>query len=436
MAKSREPLLQQQQPPKTSQLARTLSRADDELVSFRSCLRWSCVDQTTTPRALLSWSLFFLLAVAVPAVSHFVLSYSERRRPYDSVVQLSLSAGASLSFVCLSASLRRYGLRRFLFLDKLQMESRRVQVGYAAQLRRSLWMLACCVLPSFLAECGYKVWWYCSGARRIPFLGNEIASDSVACALELASWIYRTTMFFLVCVLFRLICYLQILRLQDFAMVFQEESEVAAVLSEHLRIRRQLMVISHRFRRFIVAGLVLVTATQLAALLLTTRSHAEVNLFNTGEMALSSLGLVAGLLICLRSAAKITHKAQALTSHAAKWHVCATIESFEADPETPCEAAAASNRVFSVIDVENQEEFDGEEAGDAEEDELEGTKLVHPHANTICFQKRQALVTYLENNRAGITIFGFVLDRGYLHMVFMIQLSLVLWLLGKTIGIS
>lgn len=133
------------------------------------------------------------------------------------------------------------------------------------------------------------MWWYCAGARRIPFLGNEIASDVVACVLELASWIYRTAIFFLVCVLFRLICYLQILRLQDFALVFQEESEVAAVLSEHLRIRRQLMVISHRFRKFIIAGLVLVTASQLAALLLTTRSHAEVNLFNTGELAVSSL---------------------------------------------------------------------------------------------------------------------------------------------------
>ncbi|KAJ6852472.1 uncharacterized protein M6B38_255865 [Iris pallida] len=428
MAKSSwDPLLQRRP------LGASLPRGgDDELVSFRSCLRWTCVDQTTTLRALLSWSLFFLMAVAVPVVSHFVPSYSERRRPYDSVVQLSLSAAASMSFVCLSASMRKYGLRRFLFLDKLRMESKRVQVGYEVQLHRSLWLLAGFVLPSFLAECGFKVWWYCSGARRIPYLGNEIASDAVACALELASWMYRTTIFFLVCVLFRLICYLQILRLQDFGMVFQEESEVAAVLSEHLRIRRQLMIISHRFRKFIVAGLVLVTASQLAALLLTTRPHAEVNLFNAGEMALSTLGLVAGLLICLRSAAKITHKAQALTSHAAKWHVCATIESFDADPEAPCAAAIASNRIF---DVQNQgEDLDEDEAGD--EDELEGTKLVHPHANTISFQKRQALVTYLENNRAGITVFGFVLDRGYLHMVFMIELSLVLWLLGKTIGFS
>ena len=45
-------------------------------------------------------------------------------------------------------------------------------------------------------------------------------------------------------------------------------------------------------------------------------------------------------------------------------------------------------------------------------------------------------VTYLENNRAGITVFGFVVDRTWLHALFMIEFSLVMWLLGKTIGIS
>ena len=102
---------------------------------------------------------------------------------------------------------------------------------------------------------------------------------------------------------------------------------------------------------------------------------------------LCSVGLVTGLLICLRSAAKITHKAQAITKHAAKWHVCATIESFTADPETPSEGVT-SNCVFPVDNGEN-EEYNDHEADD--EDEYEATKLVAPPANTITFQKRQAL---------------------------------------------
>lgn len=45
-------------------------------------------------------------------------------------------------------------------------------------------------------------------------------------------------------------------------------------------------------------------------------------------------------------------------------------------------------------------------------------------------------VTYFESNRAGITLYGFMLDRSSLDILFGIELSLVLWLLGKTIGSS
>lgn len=143
------------------------------------------------------------------------------------------------------------------------------------------------------------------------------------------------------------------------------------------------------------------------------------------------MSLVAGLLILLRSAARITHKAQGVTCLAAKWHVCATIESFE-DAESPI-VRGIQEQIFTGS---SDGSGDADDPGD-EEDELDNTKLVLSHAQTtISFQKRQALVSYFENNRAGITIYGFMLDRSYLHTIFGIELSLVLWLLGKTIGIS
>ncbi|MQM11328.1 hypothetical protein Taro_044231 [Colocasia esculenta] len=448
------------------------SHADDELYSFRWWLRWMCVDQSGAWRAALSWAMFLGLGAAVPLVSHFVLVVDSdlegRRRhaSYDAVVQLSLTSVAAVSFFCLSAFVRRYGLRRFLFLDKLCGESETVRLGYTAQLNRSFRLLSVFVLPCFAAECGYKIWWYCTGAGKVPFLRNPYVSDAVACLLELCSWLYRTAIFFLVCVLFRLICYLQILRLQDFGLVFQEESDVAFILAEHLRIRHQLRIISHRFRSFIVTCLVLVTLSQLASLLVTTRSNAEVNLFNAGELAVSkgtranleiyrelvipksvssflcwpppphchhhvhlhhlppstmllwplptshcrlpeeeeegemneelrggseekrvgaqlcSIGLVTGILICLRSATKITHKAQAITSHAAKWHVCCTVDSFDTETETP--TLTSSCRIHPSDKVT---ESDCEEVDDDDDD----TKLVQPNANTISFQKRQAL---------------------------------------------
>lgn len=103
------------------------------------------------------------------------------------------------------------------------------------------------------------------------------------------------------------------------------------------------------------------------------------------------MSLLAGLLIILRSATRITHKAQAVTSLAAKWHVCATIDSFdsvEADA-TPL-AQVGQYPSFPGV-TSNDPMSDMEDVGD-EEDELDNTKLLPAYAySTISFQKRQAL---------------------------------------------
>ncbi|KAG6695454.1 hypothetical protein I3843_09G098700 [Carya illinoinensis] len=406
-----------------------------ELRSFRLCLKWVCLDQSNIWRSGLSWSIFFLLSFGVPLLSNFALSCSscddDHTRPYHSVVQISLSIFATLSFVCLTRWARKFGLRRFLFLDKLSDASDKVQHGYAEQIQRSMKLLLIFILPCFGAVSAYKVWWYVSGATELPYYGNIYLSDTILCTLELCSWLYRTSIFFLVCFLFRLICYLQILRLEDFAQTFQKETEVGSILLEHLRIRRNLRIISHRFRAFILSCLVLVTASQLISLLMTIRSSAKVNIFKAGELTICSISLVTGLFICLRSATKITHRAHSITSLAAKWHACATINSFDnTDGETP-RGQITSAQVFHMSAVWESDDEEGD--GD---DDLDNTKLVPIFAHTISFQKRQALVTYLENNKAGITVFGFMLDRTWLHSIFVIQLALLLWLLNKTVGIS
>ncbi|RRT43559.1 hypothetical protein B296_00047367 [Ensete ventricosum] len=75
-----EPLL-----PSRASYACSLSRAGDKLRSFRSCLKWMCVDQSKARHAMVSWSLF-LLGIFVPTVSHFVLLYAPTHRAYDVVV--------------------------------------------------------------------------------------------------------------------------------------------------------------------------------------------------------------------------------------------------------------------------------------------------------------------------------------------------------------
>ncbi|PPS13742.1 hypothetical protein GOBAR_AA06863 [Gossypium barbadense] len=156
-----------------------------------------------------------------------------------------------MSFVCLTSFVKKYGLKRFLFFDKLCNESEIVRKGYTAKLNRSLKIVSSFVIPCFLAETAYKVWWYASGASQIPFLGIVWLSDSVACFMELCSWLYRTTVFFLVCVLFHLVCNLQVLRLQDFAQVFQVDSDVGS---------------------------------QFTSLLVTLKATSELNIYKAGEL--------------------------------------------------------------------------------------------------------------------------------------------------------
>ncbi|XP_076952152.1 uncharacterized protein LOC143625793 [Bidens hawaiensis] len=289
-------------------------------------------------------------------------------------------------------------------------------------------LLCSFIIPCFVADCAYKIWWFSSVGNQIPNISNIYISHTLACVLLLSSWLYRTSLFFLVCVLFKLTCGLQILRFQDFAKVFERQADVGSILREHLAIRRTLRVISRRFRVFILSTLVLVTASQFASLLVTTKSGSLVNVSTAGELALCSLTLVSGLCICLRSAAKITHKAQSVTSLGAKWHTCATIDSFEnVGPTEETPVANANNHFNAHMDSDMDE---------GEEDELDNTKLVPVYRDTISYQKRQALATYFENSRSGIAVFGFMLDRMSLRMIFAVEMSLTLWLLKKTINFS
>ncbi|RWW16733.1 hypothetical protein GW17_00019368 [Ensete ventricosum] len=61
--------------PSRASYTRNLSRADNKLRSFRSCLRWMCVNQSNAKYVMVSWSLF-LLDVFISIASHFILSYA------------------------------------------------------------------------------------------------------------------------------------------------------------------------------------------------------------------------------------------------------------------------------------------------------------------------------------------------------------------------
>ncbi|THU48568.1 hypothetical protein C4D60_Mb06t00360 [Musa balbisiana] len=166
-----------------------LPRADNELKSFRSYLRWMCIDQSDVRHVVISWSLFLLLSIFIPTTSHFILLCAPTHRAYYVVVQLSLTSASSFSYLCLFAFICRYSLRRFIFLDKLVGESEQVQEGYMDQFNRSFCLLFVFVMPCFAGEVTYKVWWYSSRSEQVSFTvaSNTGVGDVVAYALELAT---------------------------------------------------------------------------------------------------------------------------------------------------------------------------------------------------------------------------------------------------------
>jgi hypothetical protein len=107
----------------------------------------------------------------------------------------------------------------------------------------------------------------------------------------------------------------------------------------------------------------------------------------------TSLSLVAGLLMCLHSAAKITHKTQAITSVAAAWHADATVHAFDNDHENPDPDLPPTAGYLAPANAYRLAA--GDESGSDDDCRSEGSQLDDPkyvpfQAN-ICFQKRQAL---------------------------------------------
>jgi len=98
-----------------------------------------------------------------------------------------------------------------------------------------------------------------------------------------------------------------------------------------------------------------------------------------------------------RSATKITHKAQAITGLAAKWHVCATLDSFDGVGEGETLSTQISReRIYPSVGTDGESETD--DAG-SEEDEIDTTKMIPSYSySTISYQKRQALGNFLIPN--------------------------------------
>ncbi|KAJ4783511.1 hypothetical protein LUZ62_034757 [Rhynchospora pubera] len=422
--------------------ARCKSTMNDELKSFRVCLKCCLLDHSSLHSIVLSFSAFFLFTFIVPLATS--LSIITNTTPssvvsFHRLAQLPTSGLATIAFIIFTAFIRRHGgLRRLLFLDDgMQRDTSLVRRRYAIEINRTFRRhLALILLPSFSLELAHKIVLFSSVHVRMPFftdalhnINYDVSWRAVVFLLVLASWIYRTTVFLLVCVLFRLTCELQILRFEGLYEMFKvDRSEVEwaeVIFKEHGRIKMQLLETSHRYRAFLIACMVAITVSQLGTLILVLSSKAPKDFCNTGDLLVCSVVQLSGFVMCLFGAARITHRAQRVVSIASKWHIRMSCLS-------KCKHVSDSTEEDGYTSDYDHPAYQPAQHGSKASNNMQLSSMEETAASSI----RQALVTYLHYNSGGITIFGFALDRGLLHTLFAFEMTLVLWILSKVVVLS
>lgn len=373
---------------------------------------------------VVSWVFFLLLGVLLPMVT-LELSNSQNAqiKSFEFDILVSQALLAAVSLLCLSHNIRKYGIRKFLFVDRYSGHIERFSDQYHKKISDSVRLLLLWMLPCLLLKTAREI-------IRILYVQRESWCQSAAISLAfVSSWTYITAIFLSACVLFHLVCSLQIIHFVDYAKFLEREPDCFVLIQEHVRLRYYLSKISHRFRIYLLLLFLIVIVSHFMTLFQTTGYPGLITYINGGDFAVSSVVQVVGVILCLNAAAKISHRAQGIGSIASRWHALATCTSGEASQMrnstsmSNLEAASRSSSFYLNFS----------------ESDLESVDFVTEPTNTqlasymSCYQKRQALVMYLQNNPGGITIFGWTVDRGLINTIFFIELTVVTFILGKTI---
>jgi len=138
------------------------------------------------------------------------------------------------------------------------------------------------VLPCFLLKTAREI-------IRIFYVqhGSWWLSFAILSAL-IISWTYMSTISLSACILFHLVCSLQVIHFDDYGKLLQRESDVLVFMEEHIRLRYHLSKISHRFRIYLLLEFLVVTASQVVTLLQVTGYGEMLTFINGGDFAVSS----------------------------------------------------------------------------------------------------------------------------------------------------
>ncbi|KAK6924702.1 Protein of unknown function DUF3537 [Dillenia turbinata] len=374
----------------------------------------------------LSWLSFILIGIVTPILVLQFAGCSNCQQyqveSFELEILISQSIVSTIALVCISRSLCKYGVRKFLFVDRYHGETLQFRDEYIKRIIHFFHFMAWWFLPCFIIKTTREV-------LRLIYVKYDSWLESVSVLIALiVSWTYSTIVYLSANILFSLVCNLQVIHFENYGKLLERDLDVSLYIEEHMRLVYYLSKISHRFRIYLVFEFWAVTAS-LFMFLLETTGNSGINFINGGDFVVASIVQVFGVMVCLHAATKISHRAQGIVAVAARWHALATSNSSDGSTTT--------NGGWNP---------DGSTTGGSltpnySESDLESLEYVIPAAHMPAshmssYYKRQAFVTYLRTNTGGVTIFGWTVDRALINTIFFIQLSLVTFVLGKTITIS
>lgn len=400
---------------------------DGALEWLETFLTFLGFNQSSALSLSLSWAAFVGIGVLLPIL---VLEFSQcsdcqkyQIKGFEIGIVVSQACLAAVSLVCLSHNLRKYGIRKFLFVDRFSGHTERLGDQYVKQIKESMRLLALWLLPCLILKTAREI-------IRIVYgqYGSWWLSTAILLAMVL-SWTYVSTISLTASILFHLICNLQVIHFGDYAKLLERESDVLIFIEEHIRLRLHLSMISHRFRIFLLLDFLVVTASLFMTLFQTIEYSGVVNIINGGDFAVSSVVQAVGIVLCLHAATKISNRAQGIASLASRWHALATCNSTDASSLRGSNSAG------------NLEAFNNSFYRSYSESDLESVDYLTMPTNTqstnlSSYHRRQAFVSYLQTNPGGITLYGWKVDRELINTIFFIELSLVTFVLGKTVVFS
>nr|XP_043624643.1 uncharacterized protein LOC122596177 [Erigeron canadensis] len=373
----------------------------------------------------ISWFVFLMIGVVVPVVvlmmtTNCVKCDLYQVKGFELVVVSSHASLAASALLCLSHNLRKYGIRKFLFVDQYNGHVQRFSEDYVHKISESkralvLWFLPCLVLK-IIRE-----------VMRMMYMHHNSWWESCGVLVTLTlSWTYVTVIFLSSCLVFQLVCNLQIIHFDDYGNLLERETDVLIFIEEHARLRHHLSKISHRFRIYLLLVFIVVTSSQFATLFQITEFRDKVTFINGGDFAVSSIAQVVGVILCLNAAAKISHRAQGIAALASRWHAlasCGPDDSSQMRFSNRNGSFEAASNLFRSVSSES---------------DMEVMNYVPLPTNAqltsylSSYHRRQAFLMYLQNNPGGITLYGWTADRTLINTIFFIELSLVLFVLGRT----